>query len=86
MTKIAGHTFADTAGGRRCIDTDYEGNPCWRSWLSIRDCTADDLGQPNIAHAGALNDEELATIIKERAREEDCVWEAVRDAASSGSR
>lgn len=84
--KIAGHSFADTALGRRCIAIDCNGVTCGRSWLSIRDCTALDLGEPNFAHVGALNEEELASIVEERTREETSVWNAVQYAASAGSR
>jgi hypothetical protein len=83
---IAGHCFEDTPSGRRCISTDCNGKTCFMSWLSIRDATAADLGLLNIAHTGALNDAELASIVEERAREEAAVWEAISYAASAGSR
>jgi hypothetical protein len=84
--KIAGHSFAETCSGRRCISTDCNGRTCFMSWLSIRDATALDLGSPGIAHTGNLNDDELASIVEERAREEAAVWEAISYAASAGSR
>lgn len=84
--RIAGHNFSYTAIGRRCILTDCNGRVCGISWLMIRSCTALDLGQTGFAHVGALNDEELRSIVDERTREETVVWEAVHYAASSGSR
>jgi len=83
---IAGHSFAETSSGRRCISTDCNGRTCFMSWLSIRDATDADLGLPNIAHTGALDAAELASIVEERAREEAAVWEAISYAASAGSR
>jgi hypothetical protein len=83
---IAGHSFSDTPSGRRCVSVDCNGKTCFMSWLSIRDATDADLGLLNIAHTGALNADELASIVKERAREEAAVWEAISYAASAGSR
>jgi len=84
--KIAGHTFEETASGRRCSAMDHTGKTCFISWLSIRDASPGDLNQPGIAHVGNLDVEELASIVREREREEAAVWEAVHFAASAGSR
>lgn len=84
---IAGHHFEDTPNGCRCTRQTSDGTGlCYRSWLDIRGASADDVGKPDIAHVGSLNDLELKEIIVEREREELAVWEAVSYAASSGSR
>jgi hypothetical protein len=78
MTVIAGHQFANTPNGRRCMSHQSDGSGvCYRAWVDIRNATEADLGATGIAHVGKLNDAELREIITEREREEAALWDAV---------
>jgi hypothetical protein len=71
MPLIAGHDFQDTSAGRVCS--------CGVRWVSIANATKADLNQLHVAHAGTLNERELAEIEAERAR----IWDAVADIGSA---
>ena len=89
MTRtIAGHTFADTPTGRRCVAYSSQvGGTCNIRWVDIRSCTEADVEVPNgLAHQSKLTLIELAEIRAEVEREETAIWAAVIDAASAGSR
>lgn len=49
---------------------------CGQYWNNIRNVTAADLGQENIAHVGALNQNELASIEALRADEDRRIADA----------
>lgn len=71
MTTIAGHTFVDMMHGRVC--------ECGRRWDEISGATRADIGKPNIAHRGDLNESEYLEIEVER----DRYWNALVGVASS---
>jgi hypothetical protein len=86
--KIAGHYFENTTTGRRCtIYTSDMPCLCMRKWVDIRKADTTSLTDAGgWAHSGRLNLPELLEIQTEVAREEQEIWDAVIDAASSGSR
>lgn len=67
---IAGHSFTDTPAGRVCLG-------CGKRWADIAGTTLDDVGKPDIAHIGALSEQEANEIIAER----DRIWSAVAEVA-----
>lgn len=72
MQTIAGHTFIDTVNGDQC--------PCGQLWIMIEDTAAEDIGKPDIAHVGTLNEQEYLQIATERERKRArkmAIWEAV---------
>lgn len=68
MTWVAGHNFEDSPTGRRCISTKADGSICGLMWLAIADTTIADIGKPDIAHSGNVNQAEVTQIEQERAR------------------
>ena len=71
MTIIAGHNFTDTAAGRVCLG-------CGKRWTDITFATRANIGEVDIAHTGALNEQEADEITAER----DRIWEAVSKVAA----
>lgn len=85
---IAGHTFAQTPGGRCCVAySSQKGGTCGMAWLHVRTSRFEDISQTDLlAHHGRLTEMEYNEIRTEVDREEADIWEAVIDAASAGSR
>ena len=88
MVMIAGHTFADGPGGRRCTGNIFDQEtglsiPCCRMWLDIRDVTEADIGKRGFAHTGALSTTEYSQILEERQTEQERIWQAVSGVAAS---
>lgn len=69
---IAGHTFSDALGGRRCIG-------CGKRWSEIAGATEEAVGEFGWAHSGTLIEREFEEIRAER----DRIWDAVKEAASA---
>ena len=70
MTRIAGHDFEHGS----CVRLGVNGMPCRRRWADIRNTPRSDVGQPDIAHFGALAPDEWEQI-DGHAREEDARFE-----------
>lgn len=85
---IAGHDFALTASGRRCIlYCSATGGTCGIPWLHVRSCRVEDIEvTPGLAHHGNITKSEYNEIRTEVDKEEAAIWDAVIDAASAGAR
>ena len=69
---VAGHTFEGVGSDQCCTATvvrDGEKVVCGRFWTEIEYCGPDDLGKPDRAHVGALNQIELDQIVAKREAE-----------------
>ena len=70
---VAEHTFEGVGSDQCCTATvvrDGEKVICGRLWIEIEQCGPDDLGKPDRAHVGALNEVELDQIVAKRDAEE----------------
>jgi hypothetical protein len=84
---FAGHMFEGVGSDRCCTATvvrNGENVVCGRFWTEIDDCGLDDLGKPDLAHVGALNQTELDQIIAKREAEAQQRWR-IADATNSVS-
>jgi hypothetical protein len=66
---VAGHIFEGVGSDQCCAATvvrNGENVVCGRFWTEIEHCGLDDLGKPDLAHVGALNQTELDQIIAKR--------------------
>jgi hypothetical protein len=69
VDSIAGHTFEGVGSDQCCTATvvrDGATVECGRFWTEIEHCGPDDLGKPDRAHVGALNQIELDQIVAKR--------------------
>ena len=69
INTVAGHTFEGAGSDQRCTATvqrDGVQVMCGRFWSEIEHCGPDDLGKPERAHVGALNQTELDQIVAKR--------------------
>jgi len=69
VDSVAGHTFEGVGSDQRCTATvqrDGVQVVCGRFWSEIEHCGPDDLGKPDRAHVGALNQAELDQIVAKR--------------------
>lgn len=84
---VAGHIFEGVGSDQCCTATvvrNGENVVCGRFWTEIDDCGLDDLGKPDLAHVGALNQTELDQIIAKREAEAQQRWR-IADATNSVS-
>lgn len=65
LQMVAGHTFAGVGSDEKC--------ECGRYWHGIWGVTREDIGKPNIAHSGDLNEREYDQIQVKKARD-DARW------------
>jgi hypothetical protein len=66
---VAGRTFEGFGSDQRCTATvqrDGVQVVCGRFWSEIEHCGPDNLGKPDRAHVGALNQAELDQIVAKR--------------------
>jgi hypothetical protein len=81
---VAGQTFEGAGSDQRCTATvqrDGVQMVCGRYWSEIEHCGPDDLGKPDRAHVGALNQAELDQIVAKRdaeARQRERIAEATK--------
>ena len=69
VDSVAGHTFEGVGSDQRCtakVQRDGVQVVCGRFWSEIEYCGPDDLGKPDRAHVGALNQAELDQIVAKR--------------------
>jgi hypothetical protein len=69
VNTVAGHTFEGVGSDQRCttaVQRDGVQVICGRFWTEIEHCGPDDLGKPDRAHVGALNQAELDQIVAKR--------------------
>ena len=84
---VAGHIFEGVGSDQCCTATvvrNGENVVCGRFWTEIEHCGLDDLGKPDLAHVGALNQTELDQIIAKREAEAQQRWR-IADATNSVS-
>ena len=69
INTVAGHTFEGVGSDQRCtaeVQRDGAQVVCGRFWSEIEHCGPDDLGKPDRANIGALNQAELDQIVAKR--------------------
>ncbi len=64
--------------------SEHRRHQCGRFWTEIEHCGLDDLGKPDLAHVGALNQSELDQISAKREAEAKQRWR-IADATNSVS-
>jgi hypothetical protein len=82
---VAGHIFEGVGSDQCCTATvvrNGENVVCGRFWTEIEHCGLDDLGKPDLAHVGALNQTELDQVIAKREAEAQQRWR-IADATTS---